>query len=62
MWDDVDQPIPQRRRIEPLLLDPLGITELRDYIAELRCEIERAEAAINQKSTHRSDADRLFKI
>ena len=53
---------PKRRRVEPLLLDPLGVEELREYIAELRTEIGRAEAAITRKQDHRSSVDALFRF
>ena len=42
-------------------LDTLGIEELRDYIAALRAEITRAEAAIAKKDTHRNAADAFFR-
>ncbi|MBV9813531.1 MAG: DUF1192 domain-containing protein [Acetobacteraceae bacterium] len=47
--------------MEPLLLDPLGVTELQDYIAELRGEIARTETEINRKGSHRAAADAFFK-
>ena len=39
----------------------LSIDELRDYIATLRTEIERTEAAIAAKQAHRSGAEAFFK-
>jgi uncharacterized small protein (DUF1192 family) len=56
-----DEPLMKRRRLEPLLLDSLGIDELRSYIDELRAEIVRVEADIGRKSSHRSAADAFFK-
>ncbi len=56
-----DTPPPKRRRLEPLLLDSLGIDELRLYIGELRDEIARVEADIGRKHSHRSAADAFFK-
>jgi uncharacterized small protein (DUF1192 family) len=56
-----DAPPVKRRRLEPLLLDSLGIEELRLYIDELKNEIARVEADIGRKSTHRSAADAFFK-
>jgi uncharacterized small protein (DUF1192 family) len=56
-----DEPVMKRRRLEPLLLDSLGIEELRGYIDELRAEIVRVEADIGRKSSHRSAADAFFK-
>lgn len=54
---------PQRKpaRLEKLVLDTLGIEELRDYIGELRDEIARAEADIERKQGHRSAADAFFR-
>lgn len=56
-----DIPQPKRRRLDPLLLDSLGIEELRLYIEELKTEIARVEADIARKHTHRSAADAFFK-
>ena len=56
-----DAPPPRRRRLDPLLLDSLGIDELRLYIGELKAEITRVEADIDRKQSHRSAADAFFK-
>ena len=57
-----DDGAPKRtRRLEPLGLYPLGVSELRSYIDELRAEIVRAEAEIERKQGHRSAADSFFK-
>ena len=56
-----DEPLTKRRRLEPLLLDSLGIEEMRSYIDELKAEIVRVEADIGRKSSHRSAADAFFK-
>ncbi|HEY0182492.1 MAG TPA: DUF1192 domain-containing protein [Rhodopila sp.] len=61
MARDEDEPLTRRRRLEPLLLDSLGITELQGYIDELKSEIVRVEAEIGRKSSHRSAADAFFK-
>ena len=60
MWDE-DEPKPKLRRVTPIPLDPLGVGELRDYIAELQAEIARAEAAIARKQDHRGVADSFFR-
>jgi len=51
----------RRRRLDPLVLDSLGVDELRSYISELTDEIRRVEADINRKQSHRSAADAFFK-
>jgi uncharacterized small protein (DUF1192 family) len=56
-----DAPPVKRRRLEPLLLDSLGIEELQFYIQELKAEIARVEADIGRKNAHRSAADAFFK-
>jgi uncharacterized small protein (DUF1192 family) len=49
------------RRLEPLVLYPLGVAELQSYIEELREEIARAEAEIGRKQGHLRAADAFFK-
>ena len=61
MAREEDEPLTKRRRLEPLLLDSLGIAELRSYIEELRTEIGRVEADIGRKNSHRDTADAFFK-
>jgi uncharacterized small protein (DUF1192 family) len=61
MAREEDEPLTKRRRLEPLLLDSLGIQELRSYIDELSAEIVRVEADIGRKDSHRSAADAFFK-
>nr|WP_294512928.1 DUF1192 domain-containing protein [uncultured Rhodopila sp.] len=56
-----DAPPLKRRRLDPLLLDSLGIEELHAYIGELKAEIARVEFDITRKSSHRSAADAFFK-
>jgi uncharacterized small protein (DUF1192 family) len=61
MAREEDEPPVKRRRLDPLLLDSLGIQELRLYIEELKTEIVRVEADIGRKHSHRSAADAFFK-
>jgi len=61
MIDEEEGPARKRVRLEKLVLDTLGIEELRDYINELREEIARVEADIERKQGHRSAADAFFK-
>jgi uncharacterized small protein (DUF1192 family) len=42
-------------------LDAMSITALRDYIAGLQAEIQRAETAIAGKSSARTAAESFFK-
>ena len=60
MWDD-EEPVKKPRRVARLTLEPLGVEELRDYIAELQAEIIRTEAAIGRKQSHRGVADSFFR-
>lgn len=43
------------------LLDTMSVEELRAYIAEMKTEIERVEAAIDAKQSFRSRAESVFK-
>ena len=61
MAQDDDAPIRKRTRLEKLVLDTLGIEELRDYIDELREEIARVEADITRKQSHRGAAEAFFR-
>jgi uncharacterized small protein (DUF1192 family) len=61
MMDEDDAPIRKPARLQKLVLDTLGIVELREYIDELKAEIMRVEADIERKQGHRSAADAFFK-
>jgi uncharacterized small protein (DUF1192 family) len=61
MMDEDDAPIRKPSRLQKLVLDTLGIAELREYIDELKAEITRVEADIERKQGHRSAADSFFK-
>jgi uncharacterized small protein (DUF1192 family) len=61
MIADDDLPRPRPARLQPLVLDMLGIAELEAYIAELRAEIARVEGDITKKGAHRNAADAFFK-
>ncbi len=61
MLNDDDLPIIQPKRMQPPVLDLLGVDELREYIAELQAEIGRVEADIVKKQAHRSAADAFFR-
>ncbi len=60
--EDEEEALPRKRAwLEKLVLDMLGIEELRDYIAALREEILRVEAEIARKSSHRDVAESFFR-
>jgi uncharacterized small protein (DUF1192 family) len=61
MPEEDEGPVRKRTRLEKMVLDTLGIEELRDYIGELKAEIARVEADIDRKQGHRSAADAFFK-
>jgi len=61
MMDEDDAPVRKPARLQKLVLDTLGIVELREYIDELKTEITRVEADIERKQGHRSAADAFFK-
>lgn len=57
----MEDDLPQTRRVELRVLDPLGIAELQAYIAELQAEITRAELAIRQKQSRQDVAESFFR-
>jgi uncharacterized small protein (DUF1192 family) len=59
--DDDDLPQRPPSRLPHPELTPLGVAELEAYIADLKAEIARAEAAIKAKLSQRTGADSLFK-
>jgi uncharacterized small protein (DUF1192 family) len=56
-----DEPQRPRQTLNHPVLEPLSVAELRDYIAQLRVEITRAEVAIAAKENHRNAADAFFR-
>ena len=58
---DTDDLEPRKPKPQPKNLEPMGVEELRAYIAELEAEIRRVEADIARKTKHRSGAEALFK-
>ncbi len=59
MEDDLPRPKPALLSRPPL--DDFSVGALNDYIADLKAEIARAEAAIAAKQGARSAADAFFK-
>ena len=56
--DDLD---PIKKKPVKKDLTRMSVGDLKEYIAELKAEIERAEAAIKLKDKARSGADAFFK-
>ena len=59
--EDLEPQQPKQRGFEPLKLDNLAIKELREYIDQLKAEIERVEADIVGKQSLLGAAEQLFK-
>ena len=58
---DTDDLEPRKTAAPKRDLQGLSIGDLKDYIAELEAEIERARAQIKAKQSVRAGADALFK-
>lgn len=59
--EDLPTPKPAARFV-PRNLEPLGVTDLKTYIEELREEIARTEAEIAKKGRSRDAAEAFFKF
>lgn len=57
-WDELE---PGKKTAPPRNLETMGVEELRDYIAGLKAEIVRAEAAIAAKINVKLGAEALFR-
>jgi uncharacterized small protein (DUF1192 family) len=62
MLDDEESRPKKQVFIEQRVLDPLSVGDLNAYIAALRAEIARAEAAISAKQGARGHAESFFKF
>ncbi len=56
--DDLD---PKTKRLKARPLDNMSVPELKDYVAQLKEEIIRAEADMAKKEKSKAAADALFK-
>lgn len=57
-----EEDLPRRRRVlEKPRFDGWDVGQLQEYIAELREEIARAEAAIAAGQSHRAAAEAFFR-
>ncbi len=61
MAEEEELPVRRRRRLDPPVLDSLGVEELHEYVQELHNEIARVEAEVARKQSHRSAANAFFK-
>ncbi|MGB1076958.1 MAG: DUF1192 domain-containing protein [Bdellovibrionales bacterium] len=59
MFDDELEPIGKKPKIKDL--DPMSVSELEEYIVNMRNEIERVEAEITKKKAHQDAVSSLFK-
>ena len=53
------EPLTKRKKLKDL--DVMSVGALKDYIASLEAEIERARAAIAAKQSHKAAAESFFK-
>ena len=54
--------LPRKRQVlEKPRFDGWDVSQLQDYIVELKGEIARAEAAIGARNDHRSAAEAFFR-
>ena len=61
MMEEPEGPRPTGR-FTPLLLDRMGVEELRAYIEILRGEIERAEREIGKREAQKKAAEGFFRV
>jgi len=57
----IDDLEPQKQSKKPKSLDAMSVDELHAYVAELKAEIVRVEAAITAKKAHIDAVSALFK-
>lgn len=62
MRDEEEIPLKKHMGFTPAVLDRLNVDDLHLYIAALRDEISRAEAAIAAKQGARGHAESFFKF
>lgn len=60
MFDD-ETPKPKPTRLVKLPLDRLSVSELDEYIGELKEEIDRVAADRDKKGLHRNAAEAFFR-
>ncbi len=58
---DEDDLEPQKRKPAPKNLEPMGVEELEDYLAELDAEMVRVRAELESKKAYLTGAQAFFK-
>ena len=58
---DTDDLEPRTKKPQPKDLSILGVSQLQEYISELKAEVARAEQEIAKREKHKSGAEALFK-
>lgn len=62
MWDEEERgPESKGRFVIGCDLETHSVEALQGFVEELRCEIERIEAAIRRKGSDRQAAERFFR-
>lgn len=61
MFDDDLEPAAKAQETWPKNLENLSVSELEEYIDELRAEIRRVEEDIEKKSASKEAADSVFR-
>lgn len=58
---DLEDLDPRNKRTKPVNLDEMSVDALKEYVSNLKAEIERVEAKIKAKQSHASAAAAFFK-
>ncbi|MEE9210960.1 MAG: DUF1192 domain-containing protein [Kiloniellales bacterium] len=58
---DEDDLEPKKKKPAPKNLEPMGVEELEDYLAELEAEMARVRAELESKKAYLTGAQEFFK-
>ncbi len=58
---DEDDLEPKKKKPAPKNLEPMGVEELEDYLAELEAEMARVRAELESKKAYLTGAQAFFK-
>lgn len=61
MFDEDDLPKRPKPLFVPAKLEGRSVEEMKEYIADVKSEIERVSAEIEKRGGHKSAAESLFK-